>query len=235
MLWTERSSLTRLESLSVSSACPADFSMLYLSISCSLASIGSDLGILEEERRGGREGEVGKGESGVRLGWGKFTGDSSDLRGEVESVARGLRVPASLGGLEPPEPPLTTELAVEEGGRSGDCGLSWAGEWQAGRLFSGLLSSWMLAGRLWRHLAVRFSRLAGSGLGKRPDLRGNPGWAGRPGRLWRALARSRNNISRLELELGGEAWLRPGKNMLGTLGDSDLELTGFTLLTEFLK
>ena len=86
------------------------------------------MGILEEERRGGREGEVVKGESGVRLGWGKLTPDSSDLRGEVESVARGLRVPASLGGLEPPEPPFTTELAVEEGGRSGDCGLSWAGE-----------------------------------------------------------------------------------------------------------
>ena len=93
----------------------------------------------------------------------------------------------------------------------------------------------MLAGRLCRHLAVRFSRLAGSGLGKRPDLRGNPAWAGRPGKVWSALARSRNNISRLEVELGGEGWLRPGKNMLGTLGDSDLELTGFTLLTEFLK
>ena len=59
----------------------------------------------------------------------------------------------------------------------------------------------MLAGRLWRHLAVRLSRLAGSGLGNRPDLRGNPGCAGR---LCRALARSRNNISRLEEELGGE-------------------------------
>ena len=89
------------------------------------------MGILEEERRGGREGregEVLKGERGVRLGWGKLTGDSSDFMGEVESVARGLRVPASLGAFDPPEPPLTTELAVEEGGRSGDCGLSWAGE-----------------------------------------------------------------------------------------------------------
>ena len=93
----------------------------------------------------------------------------------------------------------------------------------------------MLAGRLWRHLAVRFSRLAGSGLGKRPDLRGNPPWAGSPGKVWSALARSRNNISRLEVELGVEGWARPVKNMLGTLGDSDLELTGFTLLTEFLK
>lgn len=50
-------------------------------------------------------------------------GDSSDLMGDVESVARGLRVPASLGGLEP-DPPLTTELAVEDGGRSGDWALS---------------------------------------------------------------------------------------------------------------
>ena len=80
------------------------------------------MGILELERRGGREGregEVLKGERGVRLGWGKFTGDSSDFMGDVESVARGLRVPASLGGFEP-DPPFTTELAVEEGGRSGD-------------------------------------------------------------------------------------------------------------------
>ena len=41
---------------------------------------------------------------------------SSHFGGEVESVARGLRVPASLAGLEPP---FTTELAVEDGGRSG--------------------------------------------------------------------------------------------------------------------
>ena len=93
----------------------------------------------------------------------------------------------------------------------------------------------MLAGRLWRHLAVRFSRFAGRGLGKRPPLRGNPVWPGSPGKVWRALARSRNNISRLEVELGVEDWARPVKNMLGTLGESGLELTGFTLLTEFLK
>ena len=68
----------------------------------------------------------------------------------------------------------------------------------------------MLAGRLCRHLAVRFSRLAGSGLGNRPERRGSPG------RVWRALALSRNNISRLEVELGGEDWARPVKNMLGT-------------------
>ena len=49
------------------------------------------------------------------------------------------------------------------------------------------------------------------------------------------MARSRNNISRLEVELGVEGWARPVKNMLGTLGESGLELTGFTLLTEFLK
>ena len=94
----------------------------------------------------------------------------------------------------------------------------------------------MLAGRLWRHLAVRFSRLAGSGLGKRPDLRGNPAWAGRPGKVWSALARSRNNISRLEVEVVGEGWVRPVRNMAGTLVGSDLlELTGLTVLAEFLK
>ena len=93
----------------------------------------------------------------------------------------------------------------------------------------------MLAGRLWRHLAVRFSRLAGRGLGNRPDRRGNPVWPGSPGKVCSALARSRNNISRLEVELGVEGWARPVKNMLATPGESDLELVGLTVLTEFLK
>ena len=61
------------------------------------------------------------------LGGGKvessLSGDSSDFMGELESVALGLRVPASLGGLEP-GPPLTAELGVEDGGRSGDWALS---------------------------------------------------------------------------------------------------------------
>ena len=81
----------------------------------------------------------------------------------------------------------------------------------------------MLAGRLWRHLLVRFSRFVGSGLGKRPDLRGKPGTGGpgKPGKEgldWRALARSRNNISRLEVEVGeGEgAVCRPPRKMLFT-------------------
>ena len=57
MLWTLSSSRTRRESPSVSSAWPADFSMLYRSISCSRASIGSDFGILEaEESSGGSTG-----------------------------------------------------------------------------------------------------------------------------------------------------------------------------------
>ena len=80
----------------------------------------------------------------------------------------------------------------------------------------------MLAGRLWRHLAVRDSRLAGRAgsegraLGNRPDLRGNPVWPGSPGKVWSALALSRNNISRLEVELGVEGWARLVSNMGGT-------------------
>ena len=106
--------------------------------------------------------------------------------GELESVCRGLRVPASEAALEPPEPPLVTELLGPElTGRSGDWGLSLTGDpgpgeteedpaWSAWTV-SG---SWMLAGRELRHLLVRASRLViwlGRGAGNRLDLRpGNP-------------------------------------------------------------
>ena len=88
--------------------------------------------------------------------------------GELESVCRGLRVPASEGALEPPEPPFVTEvLGPELTGRSGDWALSPSfligdpgpgdeEDWP----WSGTLSgSWMLAGRELRHLLVRASRL----------------------------------------------------------------------------
>ena len=78
----------------------------------------------------------------------------------------------------------------------------------------------MFAGRLWRHLLVRFSRFVGSGLGKRPDLRGNPatggGNPGKEGEDCRALARSRNSISMLELEGGDGAGCSPPRKMLFT-------------------
>ena len=47
-----------------------------------------------------------------------LSGESSDLIGELESVCRGLNVPASLPALDPP---LRTELlALEDAGLSGD-------------------------------------------------------------------------------------------------------------------
>ena len=98
-----------------------------------------------------------------------LAGDSVSLFiGELESVCRGLRVPDSEGALEPPEPPLVTEvLGPELTGLSGDWGLSASfliGDSGPGDeedcLWSGALSgSWMLAGRELRHLLVRASRL----------------------------------------------------------------------------
>ena len=90
--------------------------------------MGSDFGILEVDRRGGREGlELYGDRGGMVARWPgvvkdmslSLRGDSvSDLMGELESVCLGLKVPASLPALEPP---LRTELlAPEDAGLSGD-------------------------------------------------------------------------------------------------------------------
>ena len=104
-------------------------------------------------------------------------GDSSDFMGEDESVWRGLSVPASLGALDPPDPPplMTELLLVEERGRSGD----WAGPGAEGGLAVSAASavSWMLGGSEDRHLLVRLSRLGswcGRGVGNKPERRENP-------------------------------------------------------------
>ena len=101
-----------------------------------------------------------------------LAGDSVSLFiGELESVCLGLRVPDSEGALEPPEPPLVTELLGPElTGLSGDwvlisadsflIGDSGPGDSDEDCLWSGTFSgSWMLAGRELLHLLVRASRL----------------------------------------------------------------------------
>lgn len=52
----------------MSKGCPANFSMLYLSMSWSLASIGSDLGMREVDIKGGTERGKGKPAMGLVSG-----------------------------------------------------------------------------------------------------------------------------------------------------------------------
>ena len=96
-------------------------------------------------------------------------------------MCRGLSVPASLGALDPPDPPplMTELLALEERGRSGDWALlGEAGPGAEGGLaVSGASASWMLGGSEDRQRLVRLSRLGswgGRGEGNRPERRENP-------------------------------------------------------------
>ena len=107
MLWIDSSSRTRRDMPNVSSACPAYFSMLYRNMSCNLASMGSDLGILPVDMRGGTDMGIGRDKlmAGLACGAGGNPGNDwllSEGAGDSGSGLVGLLLSNLTGGLALP-------------------------------------------------------------------------------------------------------------------------------------